>query len=101
MVKNLPAMQGTMVQSLGQEDLEEWATHSGILARRILRTEEPNELQSSGSKRVGHNGLTNTFTSLSLLTGTLLNYRLKMYVCLCKYKTLSFISQHPCLINNN
>ena len=34
MVKNLPAMQGTWVQSLGQEDPleEEMATHSSILA---------------------------------------------------------------------
>ena len=37
MVKNLPAMQGTQVQSLGQEDpLEKgMATHSSILAWRI------------------------------------------------------------------
>ena len=37
MVKNLPAMQETWVQSLGQEDpLEEgMATHSSILAWRI------------------------------------------------------------------
>ena len=35
-VKNLPAMQGTQVQSLGQEDSLEkgMATHSSILARR-------------------------------------------------------------------
>ena len=33
MVKNLPAMQETWVQSLGQEDpLEEFATHSSILS---------------------------------------------------------------------
>ena len=37
MVKNLPAMQETLVQSLGQEDpLEkEMATHSSILAWKI------------------------------------------------------------------
>ena len=42
MVKNLPAMQETLVRSLGQEDpLEEkMATHSSILAWRIPRTEE-------------------------------------------------------------
>ena len=42
-VKNLPAMQETQVQSLGQEDpLEkEMATHSSILAWRIPWTEEP------------------------------------------------------------
>ena len=43
LVKNLPAMQETQVQSLGWEDpLEEGlATHSSILAWRILCTEEP------------------------------------------------------------
>ena len=43
MVKNLPAMQETWVQSLGWEaPLEEGlATHSSILAWRIPRTEEP------------------------------------------------------------
>jgi len=45
------------VQSLGQEDtLKEGMTiHSGILAWRIPWTEEPGELQSMGSQRVGHN----------------------------------------------
>ena len=44
MVKNLPAMWGTWVQSLGQEDpLEKgMATHSSILAWRIPWTEERN-----------------------------------------------------------
>ena len=50
MVKNLPAMPETRVQSLGWEDpLEEgMATHSSILAWRILWTEEPGGLQSVG-----------------------------------------------------
>ena len=49
MVKSLPAMQETQVQSLGWEDpLEkEMATHSSILAWRIPWTEEPCGLQSS------------------------------------------------------
>ena len=56
MIKNLPAMQETWVQSLGQEDpLEkELATHSSILAWKIPWTEEPGGLQSIGSQRVGH-----------------------------------------------
>ena len=56
MVKNLPAMQETLVQSLGQEDALEtgMATHSSILAWRIPWTEEPDGLQSMGSQRVGH-----------------------------------------------
>ena len=59
MVKNLPAMWETQVQSLGREDnLEkEVATHSSILAWRITWTEEPGRLQFMGSQRVGHNCL--------------------------------------------
>ena len=45
-VKNLPAMQETWVQSLSWE--EEMATHSNILAWEILWTEEPGRLQSMG-----------------------------------------------------
>ena len=47
-VKNLPAVQETWVQFLGQEDpLEkEMATHSSVLAWAILWTEEPGRLQS-------------------------------------------------------
>ena len=56
MVKNLPAMQGTWVRSLGQEDplAKGITTHSSILAWRIPQTEEPGRLQSMGSQRVGH-----------------------------------------------
>ena len=57
MVKCLPAMWETWVQSLGWEDLleKEMATHSSTLAWRILRMEEPGGPQSMGSQRVGHN----------------------------------------------
>ena len=57
MVKDLPAVQETLVQSLGGEDpLEEGtATHSNILAWRIPRTEASGGLQSTGSQRAGHN----------------------------------------------
>ena len=53
-VKNLPAMQQTWVQSLGQEDpLEkEVASHSCVLAWRISWTEEPGGLQSFGHKEL-------------------------------------------------
>ena len=56
MVKQLPTMQETWVQSLGWEDLleKEMATHSSILAWRIPWTEDPGGLQSMGSQRVGH-----------------------------------------------
>ena len=52
LVKNLPAMQETWVQSLGWEDpLEkEMASHSSIFAWRIPWTEEPGRLQPWGSQ---------------------------------------------------
>ena len=55
-VKHLPTMQETRVQSLGQEDpLEkEMATHSSTLAWKIPRTEERGRLQSMGSQTFGH-----------------------------------------------
>ena len=64
MVKNLPAMQETGIQSLGQEDPLEngMATHSCILACIMPWTEEPGGLQSTGLQRVGHNWATKTFT---------------------------------------
>ena len=51
-VKNLPAMKETQVRFLGQDDpLEkEMATHSSILAWRILWAEDPGRLQSMGSQ---------------------------------------------------
>ena len=57
LVKNLPAMQETWVQTLGWEDpLEKGiATCSSVLAWRIPWTEEPGGLQSMGSQRVRHN----------------------------------------------
>ena len=47
MEKNLPEMQKTQVQSLGQEDSlkKEMATHSSILAWEVIQTEEPGGLQ--------------------------------------------------------
>jgi len=47
MAKNLPEMQKTQVQSLGQEDSleKEMATHSSILAWEVIQTEEPGGLQ--------------------------------------------------------
>ena len=56
-VKNLPAMQESQVPSLGWEDSLEkgMASHSSILAWRILWTEKPGGLESMGLLRVGHN----------------------------------------------
>ena len=56
MVKNLPPMQESQVQSMHWEDplKEGLATHSSFLAWRIPWTEEPVELQSMRSQRVEH-----------------------------------------------
>ena len=69
-VKNLPAIQETWVQSLGQEDpLEEgMATHSSILAWRIPWTEDTGRLQSMGLQRVGCNWVANTLTFSLLIS---------------------------------
>ena len=81
MVKNLPAVQETRVQSLGQEDpLEkELATHSSILAWRIPSTEKPGSLQSTGQQRVVPERL-----SLSLFTVMI---AIHTYLLNCCFKT--------------
>ena len=62
MVKNLPTIQETQIQSLGQEDpLEKgMATHSSISAWKISWTEKPNGLQSMRVQRVTHDWTSNT-----------------------------------------
>ena len=74
MVKNLPAMQETWVQSLSGEDpLEKgMATHSSILAWKIPQTEEPGRLSSMVLKRAGHNWVTNT---------SIINHRMDRRLC--------------------
>ena len=59
-VRNLPAVQKTQIQSLGRENPleEEVATHPSILAWEIPWTEEPGGLQSSGSQGAGHDSVT-------------------------------------------
>ena len=56
LVKDLPAVQETWIQFLGQEDpLEkEMTIRSSILAWRMPWTEEPGRLQFMGSQRIGH-----------------------------------------------
>ena len=89
MVKNLPVMQETQVQSLGWKDpLEKgMAIHSSILACRIPWTEELARLQSTGLQRVGaterlhftslhftslrHKGFTHTHSARILSPGKL------------------------------
>ena len=57
MVKSLPAIQETQVQSLDWDDplKKRMATHTSVLAWRVPWTEEPDGLQSKGSQRVEHN----------------------------------------------
>ena len=59
MVKNLPTMQETPVQSLGQENpLEKGkATHTSILTWKIPRTEEPGGLHPWGLKESDTTGV--------------------------------------------
>ena len=55
MVKNLPLMQETRVQSLGWKDTleKEMATCYRVLAQEVPRTKEAGGLQSRGSQRAG------------------------------------------------
>ena len=55
-VKRLPTVQETQVQSLGWKDLleKEMETHSSILAWKIPWAVEPGVLQSMASQRVSH-----------------------------------------------
>ena len=81
MVKRLPAMRETRVQSLGREDpLEkETATHSSILAWKIPWTEEPAGLQPMELQKVGHNCVT-TETQQHLLLSSSIQWDLERNV---------------------
>ena len=69
-VKNLPAVQETQVQSLGWKDPlgKRMATHLSILAWRTPWMEELGGLQSMGSQRVRHNWVTDTPNSQAIPT---------------------------------
>ena len=78
MVKHLPTMRETRVQSLGREDLleKEIATLSSILAWKIPWTAEPGGLQSMGSQRVGHDWMTSpspSFLSIGFIVGGMIS----------------------------
>ena len=73
MVKRLPAMRKTWVQTLGREDLleKEMATHSSTLVWKIPWTEKPGRLQSMGSQsRTQLSDFTLTFSTLKILWKT-------------------------------
>ena len=78
MVKNLPAMHETQVQSLGQEDPveKEMATHSSILAWKIPWTEELGGLQFSRFTRVSCDLMTEQQQMIS--THVYLNFMIVM-----------------------
>ena len=90
-VKNLPAILETQVQSLGEDDPWEkgMATHSSILAWRIPWTEEPGRLQAMRSQRVAHDWAHMRERSIArarckgVLLLTLLIILIKGRVCSC------------------
>ena len=96
MVKNLPAIWETWVQSLSWEDpLEEGiAIHSSVPAWRIPWTEEPGGLQPMELQRVGHDWETDNSTGVTwtLIWNIYLNIYLSIYLkllrkwCLCILK---------------
>ena len=86
MIKSLPAMRETHIQSLGWEDpLEkEIAIHSSILAWKIPWMEEPGRPQSTGPKRVGHAWVTSThkhIQGLSVFSGSVNPLNELMVLC--------------------
>ena len=80
-VKNLPTVQETGIQSLHQEEpLEKgMATRSSTLAWRIPWTEEPGRLQSMGSPRVGHDWVTDTWLDNSLCWSAVIVFISKIF----------------------
>ena len=93
-VKCLPAMPETRVRSLGQEDpLEkEMAIHSITLAWKIPWTEEPGDLQSMGSQRVGHDWATSlSYTERDRPTGVDRGEAQRKILC-CEMALISFLN---------
>ena len=72
LVKNLPAVQESLVWSLGWEDplKESLTTHSNILTRRIPWTEESGRLQPMGWQRVGNDWATKHSTAQHFSSGS-------------------------------
>ena len=96
MVKNMPAMQETRVQSLDQEDpLEKkMATHSSILVWEIPWTEEPGGLQSMGLQKSWTPLSDFTFTFHLQFMKCLANLGKYIYLTLWnKWASLSLVAQ--------
>ena len=83
MVKRLPAVQETLVWSLGRKDpLEkEMATHSSILAWKIPWMEEPGRLQSMGLQRVRHDWATSLSLFLSMSSESMISPNQLIHCC--------------------
>ena len=87
-VNSLPTVQETWVRSLGREDPQEkeMATHSSILAWRILWTKEPGRLQSMGlSKSQTQLSDQTTATSLKLKPKTAQQKKVKTHLAMFQY----------------
>ena len=91
MVKNLPAVQGTRVQSLGWKDPLETgiATHSSIPAWRIPWTEGPGGLQSVWPQRDGHDWATHTATPKLIVFSRSLSFENWVYLLLFSCSVVS------------
>ena len=94
-------MQETCVNFLGWEDTleNEMVTHSSILAWRIPWIEEPCKLPSTGSQRVRHDWITNTFTFHTLIWDHFwVNYMLPILlmgrlVLVCQFSSVQSLSR--------
>ena len=94
MVKHLPTMRETRVQSLGREDLleKEMETHSSILAWKTPRIEEPGRLQPMGSQRVRTR--LSDFTSFTFTHPMLLADKVRDILLLPSYTLKEILSLH-------
>ena len=97
-VKNLPVMQETQIQSLGQKDALEkgMATQSSILAWRIPWTEDPGRLQSMESQKVRHYWM--TALSWSLTNSSWFAQRFPILVVKVLHPRNSFSPRHTLVV---
>ena len=114
MVKRLPTMQETWVQSLGQEDLleKEMATCFSILARKIPWMEEPGRLQSMGLQRVRRDWVTSphftsSYNTLAIVSDSIILLKLPcwrvfitknlLFLEFLTFFSVSLTNRHVCL----
>ena len=68
------------------------AVHSSVLAWRIPWTEEPGELQSMGSPRVGHNGATNSKAMKDTIAISMFPFNINFFLNFSDWHLIMFIS---------